>query len=109
VPWNELKERFDEVKEGLSQEYLPGFGFNQTALQELPSQAQASEQWPLSKLMSDYRVLQCQNPRDKAYELRALAVDGADLPVDYSKSVLHVFFWIFCRYRAHRSFFGHRQ
>ena len=91
--WNELKERFLEIKGELRQDYLPGFGPEaQNALQELPSQTQNGDREPLVGLMRNFRALQCKDTRDKAYALRALAADGADLPIDYRKPALHVFF-----------------
>lgn len=48
----------------------------------------------LVDLMLAYRRNKCYDPRDRAYALRGLAANGADLPVDYTVTVEELFFRI---------------
>ncbi|KAH8769027.1 heterokaryon incompatibility protein-domain-containing protein [Diaporthe sp. PMI_573] len=48
----------------------------------------------LVDLMLAYRRNKCFDPRDRAYALRGLAANGADLPVDYNATVEEMFFRI---------------
>ena len=89
--WGELQETFVEIKKSLNREYL--HGFEPTTTQQIwPSHVPDPHAKPLMELMDNFRTLQARDMRDKANALRSLATDGADLPVDYGKPVLHIFF-----------------
>ena len=99
VFWSKLKERYIQVRKiqteiQTSQQNFYGFdvGPKTEIYPELLTDSLDNKGWRLFEVVSTFRTLRCTDPRDKVYGLRALAINGNELSVNYSQPSLQIFF-----------------